>query len=138
MNQIKINGIYRHFKGDYYLLVDVAKPDWVMSQNKEKDWIFKNPVAEVWIDGKFAAELPVRLLSEDEYTYCYEAVAGGEEALKLHEGETIEFVFRLEDSNGLKYRYVAEKGTYMKEGEYLSEAPVDSAEAIVNGKLTIE
>lgn len=25
MNQIKINGIYRHFKGDYYLLVDIAK-----------------------------------------------------------------------------------------------------------------
>ena len=25
MNNLKINGIYRHFKGDYYLLVDVAK-----------------------------------------------------------------------------------------------------------------
>ena len=25
MNQIKINGIYRHFKGDYYLLIDTAK-----------------------------------------------------------------------------------------------------------------
>ena len=25
MNQIKINGIYKHFKGDYYLLMDVAK-----------------------------------------------------------------------------------------------------------------
>lgn len=25
MNQIKINGIYRHFKGNYYLLVDTAK-----------------------------------------------------------------------------------------------------------------
>ena len=25
MNKIKINGIYKHFKGDYYLLVDVAK-----------------------------------------------------------------------------------------------------------------
>lgn len=25
MNQIRINGIYRHFKGDYYLLVDTAK-----------------------------------------------------------------------------------------------------------------
>lgn len=24
-NVIQINGIYRHFKGDYYLLVDVAK-----------------------------------------------------------------------------------------------------------------
>jgi len=25
MMNLKINGIYRHFKGDYYLLVDVAK-----------------------------------------------------------------------------------------------------------------
>lgn len=25
MNQLKINGIYRHFKGDYYLLVDTAR-----------------------------------------------------------------------------------------------------------------
>ena len=25
MNQIIINRIYRHFKGDYYLLVDIAK-----------------------------------------------------------------------------------------------------------------
>ena len=24
MNEIRINGIYRHFKGDYYLLCDVA------------------------------------------------------------------------------------------------------------------
>ena len=25
MNRLKIKGIYRHFKGDYYLLEDVAK-----------------------------------------------------------------------------------------------------------------
>ena len=25
MREIKINGIYKHFKGDYYLVVDVAK-----------------------------------------------------------------------------------------------------------------
>ena len=24
MNSLKINGIYKHFKGDYYLVVDVA------------------------------------------------------------------------------------------------------------------
>lgn len=24
MNRVKINGIYRHFKGDYYLLCDIA------------------------------------------------------------------------------------------------------------------
>ncbi len=25
MRELKINGIYKHFKGDYYLIVDVAK-----------------------------------------------------------------------------------------------------------------
>lgn len=25
MNTLKINGIYRHFKGDYYLLIDTAR-----------------------------------------------------------------------------------------------------------------
>lgn len=25
MNELKINGIYKHFKGDYYLVVDIAK-----------------------------------------------------------------------------------------------------------------
>ena len=24
MNELKINGIYRHFKGDYYLVIDIA------------------------------------------------------------------------------------------------------------------
>ncbi len=24
MNELKINGVYRHFKGDYYLVCDVA------------------------------------------------------------------------------------------------------------------
>ena len=25
MNELKINGIYKHFKGNYYIIVDVAK-----------------------------------------------------------------------------------------------------------------
>lgn len=25
MNELKINGVYRHFKGNYYLVVDVAR-----------------------------------------------------------------------------------------------------------------
>ena len=24
MNKLKINGIYKHFKGDYYIVIDVA------------------------------------------------------------------------------------------------------------------
>ena len=32
MDRLKINGVYRHFKGDYYLLIDVA----THSETKEK------------------------------------------------------------------------------------------------------
>ena len=32
MNELKINGIYRHFKGDYYFLEDVA----IHSETREK------------------------------------------------------------------------------------------------------
>jgi len=32
MREIKVNGIYKHFKGDYYLLLDIA-PD---SETKEE------------------------------------------------------------------------------------------------------
>ena len=42
MERLKINGIYRHFKGDYYLLVDVAKhsetgEDYVVYRNLYDD-----------------------------------------------------------------------------------------------------
>lgn len=119
------------------LIVDVMKPDWVMSQNKGKDWVFRNPAAEVWIEGKKVRDLSVQMLSEDEYMYTYEAMLSeNEEPLKLYEGETIQFIFRLEDSNGLKYRYIVEEGTYMQNGEYGETGhPVD---AIAAGRLTIE
>ena len=26
MRNVKINGIYKHFKGDYYIVVDIANP----------------------------------------------------------------------------------------------------------------
>ena len=122
---------------DGSLIMDVAKPDWVMSQNKGKDWIFKNPLAEVWIDGKLTRTLPVQTISEDEYTYAYEAMIE-RESLKLYEGETIELVFRLEDSNGLKYRYMVEKGIYTADGDYMEEAHADSMNPVSDGRLTIE
>lgn len=37
MNEIKINGIYRHFKGDYYLLCEVA----THSETKEKYAVYR-------------------------------------------------------------------------------------------------
>ena len=37
MQDLKINGIYRHFKGDYYLVVDVA----THSETKEKYVVYR-------------------------------------------------------------------------------------------------
>ena len=37
MRELKINGIYKHFKGDYYLVVDVANH----SETKEKYVVYR-------------------------------------------------------------------------------------------------
>ena len=37
MNELKINGIYKHFKGDYYLVIDVANH----SETKEKYVVYR-------------------------------------------------------------------------------------------------
>ena len=37
MRKIKINGIYKHFKGDYYLVVDIAND----SETKEKVVVYR-------------------------------------------------------------------------------------------------
>ena len=37
MNEIKINVIYKHFKGDYYLVIDVA----IHSETKEKYIVYR-------------------------------------------------------------------------------------------------
>ena len=37
MDRLKINGVYRHFKGDYYLLIDVA----IHSETKEKYVVYR-------------------------------------------------------------------------------------------------
>ncbi len=47
MREIKINGIYRHFKGDYYLVVDIAKH----SETKEKYVVYRSLYGDnsLWI-----------------------------------------------------------------------------------------
>ena len=37
MQDLKINGVYKHFKGDYYLLIDIA----THSETKEKYVIYR-------------------------------------------------------------------------------------------------
>ncbi len=47
MNELKINGIYKHFKGDYYLVVGVAGH----SETKEKYVVYRSLYgdASLWI-----------------------------------------------------------------------------------------
>lgn len=47
MRELKINGIYKHFKGDYYLVVDIAND----SETKEKFVVYRQLYGEgkLWI-----------------------------------------------------------------------------------------
>ncbi len=47
MQELKINGIYKHFKGDYYLVIDIAN----CSETKEKYVIYRRLYGDgsLWI-----------------------------------------------------------------------------------------
>ncbi len=47
MRNIKVNGIYKHFKGDYYLIVDIANH----SETKEKYVVYRRLYGDgsLWI-----------------------------------------------------------------------------------------
>lgn len=47
MREVKINGIYKHFKGDYYLVVDIANH----SETKEKYIVYRRLYGDgsLWI-----------------------------------------------------------------------------------------
>ena len=72
MNQIKVNGIYKHFKGDYYLVVDIANH----SETKEKYVVYRQLYGDstLWIRpiDMFLSEVDHDKYPEIEQQYRFE------------------------------------------------------------------
>ena len=72
MREIKINGIYRHFKGDHYLVVDIAYD----SETKEKMVVYRQLYGEgkLWIRplNMFLSEVDHEKYPNIEQKYRFE------------------------------------------------------------------
>ena len=120
---------------DGEVLVDVNTPQWLMLKDKGTSFKLKNQRLEVYVDGKLHKTYPAIARFQDEYNREYRTDLTGENKIKLEEFKKIEFIFKAEDSNGMKYSYLAEKGTWTNKDGYDSDeywAMTDT------DKLTIE
>lgn len=72
MESLKINGIYKHFKGDYYLVIDIA----YHSETKEKYVIYRQLYGEgkLWIRplDMFLSEVDHNKYPDIEQKYRFE------------------------------------------------------------------
>lgn len=72
MREIKINGIYRHFKGNHYIVVDIAND----SETKEKVVVYRQLYGdgELWIRpiDMFLSEVDKEKYPDVEQKYRFE------------------------------------------------------------------
>ena len=106
---------------DGEVLVDVNTPQWLMLKDKGTSFKLKNQRLEVYVDGKLHKTYPAIARFVDEYNCEYRTDLTGENKIKLEEFKKIEFIFKAEDSNGVKYSYLAEKGTWTNKDGYDSD-----------------
>ena len=74
MREIKINGIYRHFKGDYYLVCDIA----YNSETKEKMVVYRRLYGDgsLWVRplDMFFSEVDKNKYPNEKQKYRFELI----------------------------------------------------------------
>ena len=74
MREIKINGIYRHFKGDYYLVCDIA----YNSETKEKMVVYRRLYGDgsLWVRplDMFLSEVDKNKYPNEKQKYRFELI----------------------------------------------------------------
>ena len=72
MRELKINGIYKHFKGDYYIVLDIAN----CSETKNKYVVYRQLYGEgtLWIRpiDMFLSEVDHKKYPDVEQKYRFE------------------------------------------------------------------
>lgn len=119
---------------DGEIFVDISLPSWL---GNEGTFDLKKEQVEVYIDGKKSKTVPAKEEIADPFYHSYVASFRETDAIRLERGKTIEFIFRAEDANGLRYRFVVERGFWNGEDGYVAEEPAESRYGS-NPNLTIE
>lgn len=119
---------------DGEIFVDISLPSWL---GNEGTFDLKKEQVEVYIDGKKSKTVPAKEEIADPFYHSYVASFRETDAIRLERGKTIEFIFRAEDANGLRYRFVVERGFWNGEDDYVAEEPAESRYGS-NPNLTIE
>lgn len=110
--------------------INIQNPEWWYTQNRKAE--YKNARVEVQIDGKKVKTIPAEWAGGSCHAYITK-----DDKIKLHEGETVAFIFKTE-AEGFRYSYLIERGTFSRSEGYVSQDLQDYSYGESNSRLVVE